>query len=88
VYGAIRGRALAGLNGNSKARIFCSRAEPELLAIDGFYRTAEDFDASLHGRAIRCGSMATHCGLLQWIETTTLGAICHQAPQPVAGINR
>ena len=53
VYGAIRGRALAGLNGNSKARIFCSKAEPELLAIDGFYRTTEDIDASLHGRAIQ-----------------------------------
>ena len=53
VYGAIRGRALAGLNGNSKARIFCSKAEPELLAIDGFYRTAEDIDSSLHGRAIQ-----------------------------------
>ena len=53
VYGAIRARALAGLNGNSKARIFCSKAEPELLAIDGFYRTAEDIDASLHGRAIQ-----------------------------------
>ena len=49
----IHGRALAGLNGNSKARIFCSRAEPELLAIDGFYRTAEDIDASLNGRAIQ-----------------------------------
>jgi septum site-determining protein MinC len=53
VYGAIRGRALAGANGNSKARIFCNRAEPELLAIDGFYRAAEDIDASLHGRAIQ-----------------------------------
>ena len=45
--------ALAGLNSNSKARIVCIRAEPELLAIDGFYRTAEDIDASLHGRAIQ-----------------------------------
>ena len=53
VYGAIRGRALAGANDNSKARIFCNRAEPELLAIDGFYRTAEDIDGSLHGRAIQ-----------------------------------
>ena len=53
VYGAIRGRALAGANGTPKARIFCSRAEPELLAIDGVYRTAEDIDASLHGRAIQ-----------------------------------
>ena len=53
VYGALRGRALAGVNGNSRARIFCNRAEPELLAIDRFYRTAEDIDASLHGRAIQ-----------------------------------
>ena len=53
VYGAIRGRALAGVNDSPKARIFCSRAEPELLAIDGFYRTAENIDASLHGRAIQ-----------------------------------
>jgi septum site-determining protein MinC len=53
VYGAIRGRALAGANGNSKARIFCSRAEPELLAIDGVYRTAEHMEASLQGRAIQ-----------------------------------
>lgn len=53
VYGAIRGRALAGSNGNPRARIFCRKAEPELLAIDGYYRTAEDMDAALHGRAIQ-----------------------------------
>ena len=53
VYGALRGRALAGVNGNSRARIFCNKAEPELLAIDRSYRTAEDIDASLHGRAIQ-----------------------------------
>jgi len=53
VYGALRGRALAGVNGNSRARIFCNRAEPELLAIDRFYRTADDIDTSLHGRAIQ-----------------------------------
>jgi septum site-determining protein MinC len=53
VYGAIRGRALAGANGTPNARIFCRRAEPELLAIDGVYRTAEDIDTSLHGRAIQ-----------------------------------
>jgi len=39
--------------GNSRARIFCNKADPELLAIDRFYRTAEDIDASLHGRAIQ-----------------------------------
>ena len=53
VYGAIRGRALAGASGNSRARIFCRKAEPELLAIDGYYRAAEDIDGGLHGRPIQ-----------------------------------
>jgi septum site-determining protein MinC len=34
IYGALRGRAMAGSNGNTRARIFCSRIEAELLAID------------------------------------------------------
>jgi septum site-determining protein MinC len=42
VYGTLRGRAMAGVNGNSAARIYCQRIEAELLAIDGYYRTAED----------------------------------------------
>ena len=50
VYGALRGRALAGTSGNSRARIFCSRIEAELLAIDGYYRTADDVDASVRGK--------------------------------------
>ncbi len=50
VYGALRGRAMAGVNGNSSARIFCQKIEAELLAIDGFYQTAEDIDASLKSR--------------------------------------
>jgi len=52
VYGAIRGRAMAGANGNAGARIFCSRVEAELLAIDGYYRTAEDMDRALIGRPV------------------------------------
>ena len=50
VYGALRGRALAGAGGNRQARIFCSRIEAELLSVDGYYRTAEEVDASLRGR--------------------------------------
>jgi septum site-determining protein MinC len=50
VYGALRGRALAGAGGNSRARIFCSRIEAELLAVDGYYLTADEVDARLHGR--------------------------------------
>ena len=50
VYGALRGRALAGTSGNGRARIFCSRIEAELLAIDGYYRTADELDPALRGR--------------------------------------
>jgi septum site-determining protein MinC len=53
IYGTLRGRAVAGVSGNRQARIFCSKIEAELLAIDGFYRTAEDLDASLHGRMVQ-----------------------------------
>ncbi|MGC1182865.1 septum site-determining protein MinC [Legionella sp.] len=38
VYGALRGRALAGISGDKEARIFCQSLEAELLSIAGFYR--------------------------------------------------
>jgi len=50
VYGTLRGRAMAGVNGNSTARIYCQKIEAELLAIDGYYQTAEEIDASLRNR--------------------------------------
>ena len=53
VYGALRGRAIAGLTGNNRARIFCRRLEAELLAIDGVYQTADDMSAALRGRAVQ-----------------------------------
>lgn len=53
VYGTLRGRALAGTMGNASARIFCSRLEAELLAIDGFYKTAEDMEPELRGKAVQ-----------------------------------
>lgn len=49
VYGAIRGRAVAGFAGNPGARILCRKLHAELLAIDGFYLTADDMDATLIG---------------------------------------
>jgi septum site-determining protein MinC len=53
VYGALRGRALAGCAGNAQARIFCRRMEAELLSIDGLYRTAEDLPPELEGRPVQ-----------------------------------
>src|ERR1700761_425354 len=50
IYGTLRGRAMAGVNGNSDARIYCQRIEAELLAIDGYYQTAEELDASLRSK--------------------------------------
>jgi len=54
IYGTLRGRAMAGSMGNPRARIFCSRNEAELVSIDGYYRTAEEMDASLRSRPAQC----------------------------------
>ena len=53
VYGTLRGRAMAGTTGNAGARIFCSRLEAELIAIDGFYKTAEDMEPDLRGKTVQ-----------------------------------
>ncbi|MFJ2985574.1 MULTISPECIES: septum site-determining protein MinC [unclassified Pseudomonas] len=42
VYGAMRGRALAGIKGNTKARIFCQQMTAEMVSIAGQYRVCED----------------------------------------------
>ncbi|MCB1938724.1 MAG: septum site-determining protein MinC [Rhodocyclaceae bacterium] len=40
-YGPLRGRALAGAQGNERARIFSTDFGPELVSIAGMYRTFE-----------------------------------------------
>ena len=42
VYAPLYGRALAGANGNDSARIFAISMEPELVSINGVYRTFEN----------------------------------------------
>jgi septum site-determining protein MinC len=41
VYAPLRGRALAGAQGNAQARIFATAMQAQLLAIAGVYRTGE-----------------------------------------------
>jgi septum site-determining protein MinC len=53
IYGALRGRAVAGASGNPQARIFCRRFEAELLVIDGLYKCADDMDPGLRGKAVQ-----------------------------------
>jgi septum site-determining protein MinC len=45
VYGTLRGRAMAGVQGNKNARIFCQKLEAELVSIAGFYLTKEDMQS-------------------------------------------
>lgn len=42
IYAPLRGRALAGVNGNEDARIFCHSMQAELVAVAGNYRVFED----------------------------------------------
>ncbi|MGQ3214696.1 septum site-determining protein MinC [Shinella sp.] len=53
VYGPLRGRAMAGTTGNASARIFCRKLEAELIAIDGFYKTADDLEPELRGKPVQ-----------------------------------
>ncbi|WP_308389776.1 septum site-determining protein MinC [Acidithiobacillus sp. AMEEHan] len=50
VYGPLRGRALAGVQGDESARIFCQRLEAELVAIAGVYMIL-DAEHPLWGKA-------------------------------------
>lgn len=51
VYGPLRGRALAGVQGNERARIFCQKLHAEIVAIAGWYKTSEEIGEGRLGRA-------------------------------------
>lgn len=53
VYGALRGRVIAGAAGNADARIFALNFDPELVAIAGFYQVREHLDPGLVGRSVQ-----------------------------------
>ncbi len=53
IYGALRGRALAGAQGMENARIFCREFHAELVAIAGTYMVADDFPRDLVGKAVQ-----------------------------------
>jgi septum site-determining protein MinC len=53
IYGTLRGRALAGAQGNEKARIFCREFHAELVAVAGHYKVLEDIPKELRGKAVQ-----------------------------------
>jgi septum site-determining protein MinC len=50
VYGALKGRAIAGARGDETARIFCRKFEAELVAVAGIYAVAEQIKDSPRGQ--------------------------------------
>lgn len=53
VYGALRGRALAGIHGDPDAGIFCRELRAELLSVAGNYKRLEDIDPQLLGCSVQ-----------------------------------
>jgi septum site-determining protein MinC len=53
IYGPLRGRALAGVLGNTEASIFCMRLEAELISIAGRYKVDEDVKRSFWQKSVR-----------------------------------
>ena len=53
VYNALRGRALAGVQGNEEARIFCFDLQAELISIAGNYKVSEDIDKSVRNKPVQ-----------------------------------
>ena len=53
VYGTLRGRAVAGVSGDTDARIFCYSLDAELISVAGFWRVRDDIPEQLIGRPVQ-----------------------------------
>lgn len=53
VYGALRGRAIAGGGNNAEARIFALNFDPELISIAGYYAVREGLAGAPIGKAVQ-----------------------------------
>jgi septum site-determining protein MinC len=53
VYGALRGRAIAGAQGDTEARVFALGFDPELIAIAGFYAVRDGLGNAPIGKPVQ-----------------------------------
>lgn len=53
VYGALRGRALAGVSGDRTARVFCHSLEAEVVSVAGVYRVSEDIGSDFFKKPVQ-----------------------------------
>lgn len=55
VYGTLRGRALAGVLGDTSSRIFCKDLQAELLSIAGVYQLRDDIPKAMQHKSVQVG---------------------------------
>ena len=53
VYGALRGRAVAGARGETSARVFCQEFHAELVSVAGVFRVFETLPPELAGKPVQ-----------------------------------
>lgn len=53
VYGALSGRALAGVKGDTSARIICRSFNAALVSVAGTFSVSEQFDEALSGKPVQ-----------------------------------
>ncbi len=53
VYGSLRGRALAGVQGNTESCIFCSDLQAELVSIAGNYQISDEINESVRNQPVQ-----------------------------------
>jgi septum site-determining protein MinC len=53
VYGTLRGRALAGVQGDKSCRIFCNNLQAELISIAGNYQISDELDDSVRNKPVQ-----------------------------------
>lgn len=53
VYGTLRGRAIAGAQGDEKCRIFCQKLDAELIAIAGNYKQLEEISDEYRNKSVQ-----------------------------------
>ncbi len=53
IYGTLRGRALAGANGDEQARIFCQNLDAELVSVAGHYQISEEIKEDVRKKPVQ-----------------------------------
>jgi septum site-determining protein MinC len=61
IYATLRGRAVAGAQGLTSARIFCQKLEAELVAVGGAYAMADEIPPERRGKAAQIYLDAGEC---------------------------